>query len=206
MKTKTGFTFVEVVLVLAIAGLIFAMTFIALPALWASQRDTDRREDVLGFISTLKKYQSNNSRGALPGTSSELTRLSQDNGAVEVKFDRSSGNMTYPTGTIEDTSWAGFYRDYFDDGTFVDPDGPRYDWVVITCKAGGSNGDGYKTCVNSQLQTLYNSSFGDDASKYKMFIVTSATCYGGEAVYSNNIRRVAALYRLEGGGIYCENT
>ena len=36
---KKGFTIIEVVLVLAIAGLIFAMVFIALPALQRSQRD-----------------------------------------------------------------------------------------------------------------------------------------------------------------------
>ena len=35
-----GFTIIEVVLVLAIAALIFLMVFIALPALQASQRDT----------------------------------------------------------------------------------------------------------------------------------------------------------------------
>ena len=205
MKTKKGFTFIEVVLVLAIAGLIFAMTFVALPGLFASQRDTDRREDVMGFISTLKNYQSNNSRGALPGTSTENRRLEQDNGVVEIQFD-GNGEMTYPTGKIDDTSWAGFYRDYFDKNTFVDPDGPRYEWVIMTCKEGASNSDGYKTCNNSQLTALYNDRFGSNATAYKMFIVTSAICYGGEAVYSNNIRRVAALYRLEGGGVYCENT
>ncbi|MCL2869540.1 prepilin-type N-terminal cleavage/methylation domain-containing protein, partial [Candidatus Saccharibacteria bacterium] len=36
-KTRQGFTIIEVVLVLAIAGLIFLMVFIALPALQRSQ-------------------------------------------------------------------------------------------------------------------------------------------------------------------------
>jgi prepilin-type N-terminal cleavage/methylation domain-containing protein len=35
-----GFTIIEVVLVLAIAGLIFLIVFLALPALQRSQRDT----------------------------------------------------------------------------------------------------------------------------------------------------------------------
>lgn len=48
-KTQ-GFTIIEVVLVLAIAGLIFLMVFIALPALQRSQRDTQRRDDVARFI------------------------------------------------------------------------------------------------------------------------------------------------------------
>ncbi|MBS7346174.1 MAG: type II secretion system protein, partial [Candidatus Sacchiramonaceae bacterium] len=39
---KYGFTIIEVVLVLAIAGLIFLVVFIALPALQRNQRDTQR--------------------------------------------------------------------------------------------------------------------------------------------------------------------
>ena len=42
---KKGFTIIEVVLVLAIAGLIFAMVFIALPALQRSQHDQSRKND-----------------------------------------------------------------------------------------------------------------------------------------------------------------
>ena len=44
-KSKKGFTIIEVVLVLAIAGLIFLMVFVALPALQRSQRDTQRRDE-----------------------------------------------------------------------------------------------------------------------------------------------------------------
>ena len=43
-KDKNGFTIIEVVLVLAIAGLIFLMVFIALPALQRSQRDTQKKK------------------------------------------------------------------------------------------------------------------------------------------------------------------
>lgn len=41
---KNGFTIIEVVLVLAVAGLIFLMIFLALPALQRSQRDTQRKK------------------------------------------------------------------------------------------------------------------------------------------------------------------
>ena len=60
-----GFTIIEVALVLAIAGLIFLMVFVALPGLRASQRDTSRREDMISLIDGIKKYQQNN-RGTLP--------------------------------------------------------------------------------------------------------------------------------------------
>ena len=62
---KKGFTIVEVILVLAIAGLIFMMVFMAVPALRRSQRDAQRREDMLLLVEGVKDYQRNN-RGALP--------------------------------------------------------------------------------------------------------------------------------------------
>ena len=64
-KNKEGFTIIEVVLVLAIAALIFLMVFIALPALQRNQRDTARKT-VLGKVaSAVTSFQSNN-RGRLP--------------------------------------------------------------------------------------------------------------------------------------------
>ena len=60
INSKKGFTIIEVVLVLAIAGLIFLMVFVALPALQRSQRDTARRDDMGRFISQLASFQANN--------------------------------------------------------------------------------------------------------------------------------------------------
>ena len=62
---KPAFTIIEVVLVLAIAGLIFLMVFIALPALQRNQRDTQRRNDIGRVLTALQSYQSNN-RGSTP--------------------------------------------------------------------------------------------------------------------------------------------
>lgn len=73
---KNGFTIIEVVLVLAIAALIFLMVFIALPSLQRNQRDTQRKDDIGRTLTAVNNYQSNN-RGKLPhqssagGTSSE---------------------------------------------------------------------------------------------------------------------------------------
>lgn len=64
-KKVKGFTIIEVVLVLAIAGLIFLMVFIALPALQRSQRDTQRKNDLSRAQTALVTYTSNN-RGSLP--------------------------------------------------------------------------------------------------------------------------------------------
>ncbi len=74
-QTNKGFTIIEVVLVLAIAGLIFLMVFVALPALQRGQRDTQRRDDVSRVVSQLQSYATNN-RGSLPDLSTAANRTS----------------------------------------------------------------------------------------------------------------------------------
>ena len=62
---KPAFTIIEVVLVLAIAGLIFLMVFIALPTLQRNQRDTRRKNDMSRLKTAMDSYKSND-RGNLP--------------------------------------------------------------------------------------------------------------------------------------------
>ena len=64
-NTKQGFTIIEVVLVLAIAGLIFLMVFLALPALQRSQRNTQRRDDYAILSTYVTNYMTNHN-GKLP--------------------------------------------------------------------------------------------------------------------------------------------
>lgn len=70
-KSAQGFTIIEVVLVLAIAALIFLMVFIALPALQRGQRDAGRKNDVSTVVSALQTYMSN-SRGILTGVTDSV--------------------------------------------------------------------------------------------------------------------------------------
>ena len=58
LNSKRGFTLIEVILVLAIAALIFLMVFIALPALQASQRDTARKNDASIVSSAVTQFTS----------------------------------------------------------------------------------------------------------------------------------------------------
>ena len=62
LKNKQGFTIIEVVLVLAIAGLIFLMVFIALPALQRSQRDALRKRQANSVITAVTNFSANNRR------------------------------------------------------------------------------------------------------------------------------------------------
>lgn len=65
---ERGFTIIEVVLVLAIAALIFLMVFVALPALQASQRDSARKSDVSIVSAAVNSYTSNNKGSWPPAT------------------------------------------------------------------------------------------------------------------------------------------
>lgn len=57
---QKGFTIIEVVLVLAIAGLIFVVVFLAVPQLQASRRDTQRRSDAGRVLAALEDFAANN--------------------------------------------------------------------------------------------------------------------------------------------------
>ena len=60
-----GFTIIEVVIVLAIAGLILLIIFLAVPALQRNSRNTNRKNDVAALLAGVTEYSSNNN-GALP--------------------------------------------------------------------------------------------------------------------------------------------
>ncbi len=55
-KTKKGFTIIEVVLILAIAGLIFAAVFIAYPSMVRSQRDLQRRSNLALIVTAMNEW------------------------------------------------------------------------------------------------------------------------------------------------------
>lgn len=75
-KKQEGFTLIEVMIVLAIAGLILLVVFLAVPALQRNARNTTRREDAGNILAAVNEYVANNN-GALPagvtGSGSDLT-------------------------------------------------------------------------------------------------------------------------------------
>ncbi len=89
-QNKKGFTIIEVVLVLAIAGLIFLMVFVALPALQRGQRDSQRRSDISRFMSQVNSYQTNNG-GRVPSADKDAMGKFLNN-----YMKRSSGEFVDP--------------------------------------------------------------------------------------------------------------
>jgi prepilin-type N-terminal cleavage/methylation domain-containing protein len=64
-KNNKGFTIIEVLIVLAIAGLIMLIVFLAVPSLQRQSRNTQVRNDVSTMLGYINEYASNNN-GALP--------------------------------------------------------------------------------------------------------------------------------------------
>ena len=109
--TKSGFTIIEVTLVLAIAGLIFMMVFLALPALQRSQRDTQRSNDISRLQSAITQFQANN-KNRLPGET------------TTIPWDEASNGNDFITKYVK-----------VDGDTFTDPDGEDYDILAIENQA-----------------------------------------------------------------------
>jgi prepilin-type N-terminal cleavage/methylation domain-containing protein len=101
IQDKKGFTIIEVVLVLAIAGLIFLMVFIALPALQRNQRDSQRKNDIGRVQTAINSFQSNN-RGVPPTdiqfTGGTFTAQYLTTGG-DTFFDPSGANTATPAAT-----------------------------------------------------------------------------------------------------------
>src|SRR5689334_14612455 len=93
---KQGFTIIEVVLVLAIAALIFLMIFIALPALQRGQANTARKNDASTIASALGTYRSNKN-GSLPTTYAQISEYVDKLSEVELP---SSGSLPVGDGSL----------------------------------------------------------------------------------------------------------
>jgi type II secretory pathway component PulJ len=88
-QSSTGFTIIEVVLVLAIAALIFLMVFVALPTLQRNQRDSERKTDA-GIVATAVTDYVSANRKAVDGTTTGaqiaafIDKLSQYNKSTAI--------------------------------------------------------------------------------------------------------------------------
>jgi prepilin-type N-terminal cleavage/methylation domain-containing protein len=64
-RKENGFTIIEVLIVLAIAGLILLVVFLAVPALQRNSRNTQKKSDVAAILGGISEYV-NNSGGGMP--------------------------------------------------------------------------------------------------------------------------------------------
>ncbi len=172
---------------LAIAGLIFLMVFIALPTLQRSQRDTQRRNDMARLVTAVTNYQSNNN-GKLPAEGSVAAP------AVSEKEGAWPTNCT--EAAVKTNSACNMIRTYMnasgaEDNEFKDPNGNSYGLKIMT-KAN------YVT--NDAKPTTYDRT---------PIIVTGAVCAndGAGGINDNgggtNKRDFAVIFMTEGSGVSC---
>lgn len=145
-KERTGFTIIETSLVLAIAGIILVMVFIALPALQRQQRDTKRKDDTALFIQAIKKYQQNN-RGVLPDLSNYTNRTNFYTNYLGDSFKSpegeeyliSEGNDDIYEGSFEDQEHMFYFSGYKcgEDNKASISSNPRNMTIVIKLETGG---------------------------------------------------------------------
>lgn len=199
INSKKGFTIIEVVLVLAIAGLIFLMVFVALPALQRSQRDTARRNDMSRVDTSLVQYQTNNQ-----SASTQYPGAGVFNGKTDA--------LTCTTSACK------FVREYMNSGSgnateneFKDPAGTAYS-VVITENYNKAPATGLSTTSLSQgsksklVQENGGYTITGDAGafdEYVVYIVPGSECDGPVAKKALSENHFSVLYRLEGAGVYC---
>ena len=97
-KRTEGFTIIEVLIVLAIAGLILLIVFLAVPALQRNSRNTQRKNDVAAALGGVTEY-ANNHGGTLPSQWSDIS------GNVKVGFYTGSSDVSFGTdGTTDNTT------------------------------------------------------------------------------------------------------
>ncbi|MBR6811203.1 type II secretion system protein [Candidatus Saccharibacteria bacterium] len=181
-NSKKGFTIIEVVLVLAIAGLIFLMVFIALPALQRSQRNTRRRSDMTRFVSAINDYQANNNY-KLPFSGSEST----------------GGPAVYDT---KDTEWVKKYIIAGGDAEqFQDPDGTDYAFLKAVLP-GSYNSDG-----EADMSSVFNrTAYKKETAGYNVIAVYPAhhcTEKEGTIKQASGNKFFAMVMQLEGGALNC---
>lgn len=195
-QAKKGFTIIEVVLVLAIAGLIFLMVFIALPALQRSQRNTRRRQDMARILSALNDYQANNN-GQMPcQTPFDGNRCLSETKQLPNFIER------YVVGEKLATSTRGNTAVALDENgncyeSFCDPDGNTYAMTAFTW--------------NSVTETYFEwqpgtSNHTTAQNRKEIMLALSAKCdeeNEGRILRTKGKSEVAIMYILEGGAVYC---
>jgi len=118
-KQEKGFTIIEVLIVLAIAGLIMLIVFLAVPALQRNSRNNARNNDASRISSAVTECLANRNGQTNscddddevdPGTLSELTTVNYDTASV-------------PGDDVHDTANVAFGRVCNEDGSGATTDG-----------------------------------------------------------------------------------
>ncbi len=180
LKNKKGFTIIEVVLVLAVAGLIFLMVFLALPALQRAQRDAQRRQDLFIIKDTIDRWMLNN--------------------RVSLAHSREARSKFYRSMSL-DGYGLGDEGKYFDK-PLLTPTGARYDISTDARSAFAptTNCNNGKVCYNYSYKKKY---VGQGLEFVTLYPGAKCAGEGMVELLEEKDRPYALSMALEGGGFLC---
>ncbi len=169
-----GFTIIEVMIVLAVAGLIMAIVLVAIPQLQRSQRNSARK-DTLGRIKTEIDSYSGNNNGTYPVAS------------------LASGASNFGTPTTA----LGFFARYL--GCTA---GPPVSCSISIVDPSTGEPVGYGSGTNPPTTVVGATAIGNTAGSIRY--VTGEVCSGESTVAAGaSSRNYAIQMKLEGGAIFC---
>ena len=131
-KNNSGFTIIEVLIVLAIAGLIMLVVLLAVPGLQRTQANTAAKTDATHIAAALTSYTSNDN-GVLPTATTMVTVYTDVSGLSKLTSTYLATNPSNPTalsalpsssGGIVTNTW------YFNTGGFGVTAASGQEWVV----------------------------------------------------------------------------
>jgi type IV pilus assembly protein PilA len=134
-KRQEGFTIIEVLIVLAIAGLIILIVFLAVPALQRNSRNTQAKNGAAAVLSAVNEYVTNNN-GKQPSSLS----ITND-GQIQV----GDGTTTQVTGKTQ----GGYVAS-------ISTTAPTETGTFVLAKDSKCNGNAVEAGHNRAFAVLYN--------------------------------------------------
>ena len=157
-KSSKGFTIIEVLIVLAIAGLILAIVFLAVPALQRGQRNNARKQEASRVAASIVDYGSNTgTAGAQAKTQAACVSVITNTTNLAQYAFTSSSCQTEGTSlpTIDATSNGKVYVDNGGVGTAGTPAGAT-DKIMIIANDVQCSGTNAVTASSGKTALLYS--------------------------------------------------
>jgi type II secretory pathway pseudopilin PulG len=176
-KASAGFTIIETLIVLIIAGLILLIVFEAIPAVERSSRNNQRKQDVQAMLEAISNYELNNSGD----------------------FPPDCGYSGHPscvgTGNLLQYASLTYYNPATDPATKIE---------LYNQQNSNSGGAGYATSMPGGLKALVGSKADDQVNIYN-YEKCDPNNYGGDTVVGAGYNDVVALYAVETGSTSIES-
>lgn len=98
---QRGFTIIEMLIVLAVAGTILSLALVAIPVLQRNSRNNQRAQDVQTILASVSRHALNNS-GNFERPSAGFKLFYYENSSAKIRFEhRESGEGVTQTPTLE---------------------------------------------------------------------------------------------------------